>query len=444
MQNIAHGYNSKIKTVNGFTDTPMAFISICNLLIFMTITILISKPNYNQNLSISVHKVIDTITPQIFLLFISIISILYIIPLVIITLYKYITKLMIYINYLLLIGISIYGIYLSLENQNFIMTVMLIIPLILTIFMLYKTVKHINYIQNILKLGTSIILQNISPYTVTCTLSICTGLFIILSIISTLHIYDINTFKTVNLSDKLTLIRVIYVIFNITLIILYIRNSIIVLYSKLVHQHLLNKVNPKGLHKNILIISISRVILSTGTIFIASLLGTVLYMIKQLSENFIESRNNNRDNSVLRLIILIIGFIVLFILSLLSLTIDQLNGYALVYNALYGTKYSTSMKLAVDQLSAYKNNNYYIRLVSLGIFPLMFIIMYNTLTYIVYYGFIHIDSKYTDYTMIILVFGMGVLLSIIPIMRGTLTTVSCIEYLDGDLLSMAYPKYKLN
>ncbi|KAI5126298.1 hypothetical protein NEPAR06_0561 [Nematocida parisii] len=446
MQNIVHGYNSKIKTSNRFTDIPMAFIAICNLLIFMTITILISKPNYNQNISINVYKVIDTITPRILLLFISIISILYIIPLVVILLYKYFTKLMIYINYLLLISTSIYGIYVSLQNQNVILAFILVIPLVLTIFMLYRTIKHINYIQNMLKLGTTIILKNISPYTATCTLSICTGLFIAVSVISTLNIYDVHTFKTVNLSDKSTLVRVTYIVFNVALIVFYLRNSIHVLYSKLVHQHLLNKVNPKSLHKNVLIVSISRVILSTGTIFIASLLGAVVYIIQEISENFIESRSDsNRNNSALRLLILIVGFIVLIILELLSLTIDQLNGYALVYNALYGTKYSTSMKLAVDQLSAYKSSNYYNRLISVGVFPLLFSIIYTTLSCILYYGFINMNStKYSDYTTAILVFGMGVLLSIIPIIRGTLTTVTCIEYLDGDLLNTAYPKYKIN
>ncbi|OAG29352.1 hypothetical protein NEDG_01425 [Nematocida displodere] len=95
--------------------------------------------------------------------------------------------------------------------------------------------------------------------------------------------------------------------------------------------------------------AMKRTLLSSGTIFLASILSWIVFLARHYARRQLEQQINNsrNQNATFHIVIgMVIMFIITFILHLLDITLDMVNQYTLVYNALYGDAYVKSMKNA--------------------------------------------------------------------------------------------------
>ncbi|KAI5136306.1 uncharacterized protein NESG_01246 [Nematocida ausubeli] len=427
-------HNSKIVSSNRFTDTKMAMLAIASALIFITFCLISPIPGPIKN----IYKLdTDNFKLEMFGLALILLGV-YIIPLFVIVLYNIFPTAMIYINCAISLIMAAASVMLSISVNNLGSAFSALLLFMAMVFFVYRIIKARRIVRKLIKIATNIILLNIQAYTAACISCILTTAICVYT--ATLLLSYCFTPQG---SNEMILIKVLYAIMSCVLMVIYVGNCIVVFYAKVAHQHMLNLANPKEYTRNTLVAGVTRVILSTGTIFIASLLKFVISLTRYLTKR---SYNNNRRAGG-GLFVSFILFIVLLVISLLELLVEELNSYCLVYNALFGTKFSHSMKHAFHEFKKYVVSCY-LNMASICIIPMM-VFASSAMVYNMHY-ITRLFSVYSlhaqNYNGLGLVWGiyavaLGGSLMTVPMVRGILIAVYFIQHADTELVEKAYPKY---
>ncbi|KAI5161085.1 hypothetical protein NEAUS03_1489 [Nematocida ausubeli] len=427
-------HNSKIVSSNRFTDTKMAMLAVAFALIFITFCLINPVPSPIKNIY-KLDK--DNFKLEIFGLAFILFG-AYAIPLCVIVLYSIFPTAMIYINCAVSLAMSASSVILAILFNSHGAALSFLILFGLVVLSVYRVIKARKIVRKLIKIATNIILLNIQAYTaayISCTLT------------AALSVYTFILMFLYNSPQKsmgMLIIRVFYGIISCSLMTIYVGNCIVVFYAKVAHQHMLNLANPKEYSRNTLITGLTRVILSTGTIFIASLLNLVISLVRSLTQ-----RSHSTRRSGLGLFITFILFIMLLILSLLELLVEELNGYCLVYNALFGTKFSQSMKYAFHEFKKYVLS-YYLNMATICTLPMIittnWLMIYNIPYITKVFNIYNTTYKYTGFDLLwgVYTMALGGSLMIVPMIRGILIAVYFIQHADTELVEKAYPKYNIN
>ncbi|KAI5189374.1 hypothetical protein NEMIN01_0437 [Nematocida minor] len=430
-------YISAIQTKYKFTDVPAAFIGLVNIAIFLSITF-----SYSYKDLIGLAPSIGQVEQKNFIFGAFAILASYFTPIVSLLLFRVITKPMIYFNFALLFSLLGYGMYVSLTAGYLLSFISQLLIFVLSVTIFYKVIEDIEAVKYFIKMSCEIILSNIMCYSlcyVSCAVLICV---LHAATFGFIFLNDVLAHRNSSYYDVTVLVKCIYTVFNLSFIVFSFLWAVSTLYAKMTHQYMLNKVNKKEYHRSAMGVGLKRMVLSTGTIFIAALLSAVIFVLRQLSENAFNREQRSRDRSILVLIVL---FIASIILMLLDVVIEQLNNYCIVYNSLYGTNYVTSMKRAADHIIN-TNFGFYRKICSISMFT--FILAFNLLVgagvmkvadiYMRDLTTLKTSADYGVMSLIFLVlFMVGSLIS--PIFMSTITAIEFISYGDPQLVKKAFP-----
>lgn len=446
MHSGTQNYIPKIQTRNNFTDKPMALVAVGNLALFLTAYIIFAHEN--TFLSGKLDTLLNYKQNGMFLAFGALGAMLvYLFPLAVIGLFYLIPKIMIYANYILVSLFFIYSLYNSIMSGKILPIVLGVLSLGFMGFFLLRVISMIEVIKNMVRIACIILLRNPACYFATYLAAIVITVFLYLVLVFTLTWNDVLVWKNLDTDNIESLLKAVYILLNCTIYEMFTMYSIFVFYARATYQYMLNRVNSKENAKSILVESTKRVVLSTGTIFIAGLLSALISLARAAADNAFNSNydGNRRSSGILHIFVLIGLFILSIVLWLLEITVKQLNNYCLVYNALYGTKYSTSMKSAVEYLrqTAFSSNS---RLVCFSMLPIMLVsnwlvlsILQNSIPGLATKMSGDAGDMYSLFIICLKVMLSACALFLGPILQGSLTAIEFITYVDPALVKKSFP-----
>lgn len=330
-------YRSKIVSKEVFTNKTAGVIGIIYLLIFTSIV------------CISSDSRILSVLSELNILYIPLVfAISYFLPIIIGLFYRIFTRTALIGSFVAGIIFSFYLIYTAImagSVYNGILSSLLSISLI---FGLVSIFMDIDRIEAVVKIATEIILNNLPSYSVMYLYGTFIACALLLSVSSLFVMNDVHAFYSGKFTSIENISLFVYFLFSVAFIVFSYIWSLSCFYGKVSHQYMINKNTSSK--KSVLVEGIRRMILSTGTIFMAASINSAIYVLRMFSDSASRnSYNNTRDtNLVFRIIIIVLLFILNLLIMFLDVTLQQLNTYCIVYNSIYGTDYVTSMKSAVD------------------------------------------------------------------------------------------------
>lgn len=321
-------YECTIKTKQKFTDKPMLVGSLMGLAAFFT-GLGIYAAQYPHTLEEFKRYLAEQLTLKTFMnsfgwsIMVSLVAsqtilvLLFLIPVVII--------------HLSIIGLIVFNIWLGV---TFLSLVALFNVLSLgIIYALYF--KSIGKASKLIRVISQILLNN----TLATTLFIAVGTLVTQAAMvpSTVGLYEQYR------SKELLVLAGAWSLFVIYLVI-FLGYAGDVYFGRVVFKYLVGVAEKRT--RSVTFSAVKRVCLSAGTIFLATAISFVIFLLR-MGVNYLNERNRQR-NGIASLLIAVMLFLASLVLYIIDVAAETINTYVLVYNSIFGAGYRKSMSGAFD------------------------------------------------------------------------------------------------
>ncbi|KAI5190306.1 hypothetical protein NECID01_0898 [Nematocida sp. AWRm77] len=336
-------YESTIKTRNKFTDKPMLLGSTVLLGIYLSYCgITLSSYKDIQTLFIDHIKSMaaDGFMTKLGIVFFS----SFVVSQIVVLLLFLVPALTIHTAAIGVIGLGFYTAYLSGSMM------MVILPCI-TLAMYIGGFAYISKVSKLIRVVAQILLANTHStvlYIFSCAL---TSLFLS----AVLDFVKLLSEKTAD--PALSILGYSWLLFTVyTLFFMGYAGD--VFFGRVVFKYLVSVAEKK--HASVALSAAKRVVLSLGTILIATSLSFFIFVLRTVTNSIMDrTQNRDRNNSseVINIAIMILMFIASFILYILEIAVDTINRYVLAHNSMFGESYRKSMTGAFE--IAQKRQSFY-------------------------------------------------------------------------------------